>query len=353
MKTVAVNAPNKIEIIDTPVPSPGPYQALVKTELACLCNNTDSELINGSFPGMEKAFPFALGHESVGVVQEVGAKVRNFRPGGRALSGLVFDLGMEGLSSGWGGFCEYVLANDHEAMVEDGVADEEHGWVEVFEIQTPLDPDIDPADAVLLCTWREVLGAFRDFRLQPGDDILVFGGGPVGLSFVKLGRLFGLGWIGMVDRHPEKRDSATAFGADAVFDRDDPALPELPETRGKKLDAVIDAVGKPELISAGLPLLKRGGSMCVYGFYAGLKEFTVPNALADYNFNLLVHQWPTRLYEKEAQGPLCDWIRAGKLSGKEFITHRFPINQIGDAFEAVRRRKVIKALLTCDGTASA
>ncbi|MEM7011864.1 MAG: zinc-binding dehydrogenase [Verrucomicrobiota bacterium] len=345
MKTISVKSPNEVEIIETPTPKLGPYQALVKTELACVCNNTDGELVSGGFPGMEDAFPMALGHESVGVVQEIGEKVRNFKPGGRAVSGLVFDLGVEGLESGWGGFCEYVLANDHEAMVEDGVADEENGWVEVFEIQTPVDNDIDPEDAVLLCTWREVLGSFRDFHLKPGDDVLIFGGGPVGLSFVKLGRLFGLGWIGLVDRHPEKRAKAEEFGASAVFDRDDPRIPEIKNTQGK-LDAVIDAVGKTELINQGLQLLKRGGSMCIYGFLVGLKDFSIDNSLGDFNYNIFMHQWPTRLYEKEAQGPLCDWIREGKLSASEFITHRFEIDQISDALAEVRNRKVIKALLS-------
>lgn len=344
MKTIAVTSPGKIEIIDTPIPEPGPYQALVKTELACLCNNTDSELVSGGFPGMEKSFPFALGHESVGAIQEIGSKVRHFKTGGKAVSGLVFDLGIDGMESGWGGFCEYVLVNDHEAMVEDGVADEEHGWFEVFEIQTPVDSDISLEDAVLLCTWREVLGAFRDFHLKPGDDVLIYGGGPVGLSFVKLGRLFGLGRIGLVDRHPEKQEKAKAFGADTVFDRDDPALTEIVETQGK-LDAVIDAVGKTELINAGLPLLKRGGSLCVYGFLAGLKEFSIDNSLGDFNYNVFMHQWPTRLYEKEAQGPLCDWVREGKLCADEFITHRFSIDEIGGALQAVQERKVIKATL--------
>ena len=331
--------------IDTPKPEPGPYQALVRTELACVCNNTDGELVHGSFPEMEDIFPFALGHESVGTVEQIGDKVRHFSVGGRAVSGLVFDLGVEGLQSGWGGFCEYVLANDHKAMVEDEVANEDHGWVEVFEIQTPVDADIDPEDAVLLCTWREVLGAFRDFHLRPGDDVLIFGGGPVGLSFVKLGRLFGLGWIGLVDRHPEKQEKARGFGADAVFAPGDPAIAGILQSHGE-LDAVIDAVGKAELINIGLPLLKRGGSIGIYGFLAGLREFSVDNALGDYNYNLYVHQWPTRLYEKEAQGPLCDWVREGKLSASEFITHRFSIEQIGDALQAVRDRKVIKALLS-------
>ena len=341
MKTVSVTAPGVVGIVDTPIPKPGPYQALVKTEFACVCNSTDSELVHGRFPGMEKAFPFALGHESVGTVVEVGDKVKNFKIDGRAVSGLHFDLGVEGMQSGWGGFCEYVLANDHEAMVADGVADEEHGWFECYEIQTPLDDDISPEEAVLLCTWREVLGAFRDFHLQPGDDILIYGAGPVGLSFVKLGRLFGLRWIGIIDRHPEKQAKAKEFGADAVFDRDDPKLAEL-----KNLDAIIDAVGKPEIMNSGLPMIRRGGSLCVYGVMAGLKEFTINNSLGDFNYNIFIHQWPTRLYEKEAQGPLCDWIREGKLTSAEFITHTFAIDEIDQALQAVAERKVIKALLT-------
>ena len=187
-----------------------------------------------------------------------------------------------------------------------------------------------------------MLGAFRDFHLKPGDDVLIYGGGPVGQSFVRLGRLFGLGWIGLVDRHPEKRERAKSFGADDVYDRDAPEI----ASKGRQLDAVVDAVGVPELVPAGLPLLKRGGSMCVYGFYAGTEEFTVPNALGDFNYNIFVHQWPTRLFEKEAQETLTEWVRKGSISGDDFITHRFPIDEINDALVAISQRKVVKALLT-------
>ena len=344
MKSVIAVESGHLAILDTPVPTPGPYQALVRTERACLCNRTDSELLNGKFPGMEDRFPFALGHESVGVVTKIGGKVRNFAIGDRAIGGLVFDLQKEGVDSGWGGFGEYTLANDHDAMVADGVADEAHGWVEVFEIQTRVDADIPPEEAVLLCTWREVLGAFRDFHLQPGDDVLIFGAGPVGLSFVKIGRLFGLGWIGIVDRHEDKQAKALAFGVDAVFTPYSKAVTDLTTTRGKKLDAVIDAVGHPDIVQQGLPLLRRGGSHCIYGVLTH-KVLHIDKSAADFNFNLFVHQWPTRRYEKESQPQLCQWIRKGRLTSADFITHRFPLAQIADAFTAVRERKVIKALI--------
>lgn len=344
MKSVIAVQPYEIAILDTPVPKPGPYQALVRTEVACICNQTDSELLAGKFPGMEDAFPFALGHESVGIVVEVGQKARHFQPGDRVVGGLVFDLQKDGVDSGWGGFGEFTLANDHQAMVEDGVADEKNGWIEVFEIQTRVDPDIPAEEAVLLCTWREVLGAFRDFHLKPGDDVLIFGAGPVGQSFVKLGRLFGLGWIGVVDRHPEKQARATAFGADAVFAPGDHSLSELSKSRGRKLDAVIDAVGKAEIAIQALSLLKRGGSHCIYGVLTG-GPLHIDRKLADFNFNLFVHQWPTRQFEREAQPQLCEWIREGKLTSQDFITHRFKLDQISEGFAAVRERKVVKALI--------
>jgi threonine dehydrogenase-like Zn-dependent dehydrogenase len=344
MKTVVAVQPYEIAILDTPVPVPGPSLALVKTELACICNQTDSELLAGKFPGMEDAFPFALGHESVGIVTAIGDKVKNFAVGDRVVGGLVFDLQKDGVDSGWGGFCEHTLANDHAAMVADGVADEKNGWVEVFEIQTRVDADIPAEEAVLLCTWREVLGAFRDFHLRPGDDVLIFGAGPVGQSFVKLGRLFGLGWIGVVDRHPEKQARALAFGADAVFAPGDAQIAALAASRGKKLDAVIDAVGKAEIAMQALPLLRRGGSHCIYGVLTG-GPLHIDRKLADFNFNLFVHQWPTRAYEREAQEQLCTWIREGRLTSRDFITHRFPLDQIADGFEAVRGRKVVKALI--------
>lgn len=344
MKTVVAAAPGRIEIHDTPIPKPGPYQALVRTECACVCNQTDGELLGGRFPGMEQAFPFALGHETVGVVMDTGARVRNFQKGDRVVGGLAFDLGVAGIGSGWGGFCEFTLANDHEAMVADSVANEAHGWIEVFEIQTHVDADIPADQAVLLCTWREVLGAFRDFHLQPGDDVLIFGGGPVGLSFVRFARLSGLGWIGLVDRHPEKQRNALSFGADAVFAPGDPAIANLTASRCRKLDAVIDAVGRAAIIHQGLPLLKRGGSMCVYGLVSE-PRLDIDKAAADFNFNLFVHQWPTRRFEKEAQAPICEWIRSGKISSADFITHRFPLDRIADAFAAVAGRKVIKALI--------
>jgi D-arabinose 1-dehydrogenase-like Zn-dependent alcohol dehydrogenase len=63
MKTVSVTEPGQVSLIDTPTPKPKDYQALVKTEVACICNNTDSELVAGHFPGMEESLKLGPVHE--------------------------------------------------------------------------------------------------------------------------------------------------------------------------------------------------------------------------------------------------------------------------------------------------
>lgn len=341
MRGVAVTEPGEVRVVDLPKPAVGPYQALIRTEVAALCNATDGKLVGGHFPGVE-SYPLVLGHESAGVVEETGPKVRSFREGQRAIGGLVFDL-PEGYASGWGGFCEYTVVNDHDAMVADGVADPGHGWLECYEIQRPVPGDIGPEDAVLLCTWREVLGTFEDFRLRADDRILVFGCGPVGLSFVRFARARGARWIGAVDPLEPKRRRAIAFGASAVYSPEDDELREL-----RDLDAVIDAVGSEGVVNAALPLIRMGGSICVYGVI-GAPRIDLAKHAAPYNFNLLVHQWPTRAHERAAQEPLCDWIRRGDLSYEEYVTHEFPVEEIGSALAAVQGGEAVKCLLRYQG----
>ena len=343
MRAIAVSEPGRVDIVDIAPPTPGPYQVRVKTEAACLCNATDSKLISGHFPGVSQ-YPLILGHEAVGIVDQVGDRVRHFQTGDRIIGGLVFDFAESQYSSGWGGFCEYTLATDHDAMVQDGVADEAHGWFEVYEIQRVVPRDISVEAAAILCTWREVYGGIGDFNLQAGNDILIYGAGPVGLSFLTFGKLLGLGYIGVVDPLEHKRTRALTLGADAVYTPDDPALDQLTETRGKSLDAVIDAVGNSTIINAALGKIKMGGSICVYGV-VGDPAIMVNKDTGPYNFNLFMHQWPTRWRDREAQTPLCEWIRQGKIKVEDFLTHDVNMEQISDVLDAAKNGQVVKAIL--------
>jgi threonine dehydrogenase-like Zn-dependent dehydrogenase len=343
MRSVAVVKPSRIELVHIPEPEPGPYEVRIKTEISYICNATDRKLIEGHFPGVD-TYPLLLGHESAGIVDGLGDKVRHYKVGQRVIGGLLLNTPDQSYASGWGGMSEYVLATDNRAMEEDGLGDPEHGWDELYQVQRSVPSDISVEDAGLLCTWREVYAGFSDFQLTGGDDILVFGAGPVGMSFVRFARLRGLGYIGCVDPVPEKREKALELGADEIFSPEDPALQGLADKRGEKLEAVIDAVGREEIINTSLPLLKMAGKICVYGVI-DKPVITVEKHAAPYNFNLLIHQWPTREWEAEAQEPLCAWIREGKLGYRDFLSGEYPVDEVQAAFDAAKSAVHVKTLL--------
>lgn len=347
MKAITIPEPGKIEVREVEVPKPGPYQALMKVETMALCNSTDRKLVEGHFPGME-TYPMVLGHENAGIVVEVGEKASCFKVGDRVLGGMVFDFGVPGLVGGWGGFCEYVLVNDHDAMARDGIADAAHGWYDSCIIQNVLPEGVGADEAALLCTWREVYGGLGDFGIIPDGStspnpdvkkVLVYGGGPVGLSFVKFMKILGIPWVGLVDGNVRKHAKALEFGADAVFTPDQVNFPK------ESFDVIIDAVGNEGIVNAAIGMIRLGGTIGVYGVISQ-PTLTLEKGKGPYNFNLIVHQWPTRRRERAAMGPLSDWIRAGKLSAAEFVTHRFPAPKIADAFAALKAGEALKILMT-------
>jgi threonine dehydrogenase-like Zn-dependent dehydrogenase len=345
MQCVAVTRPGEVALVDMPVPQPGPYEALVRTQAAYLCNATDRKLVTGHFPGIgPEKYPLTLGHETVGVVEAVGGKVRSFSVGDRVIGGLVLNPTDPRYSSGWGGFSEYVVATDHDAMAADGAADEAHGWLEVFQVMRPVPGDIPLEAAGLLCMWREVYAGFGDFQLKKTDSILVFGAGPVGMSFVRFARLFGFPWIGVVDPLALRREKALALGAHEAFTPDSPEIPGLGRRNGRGLDAVIDAVGSQNVINAAIPLVRMAGSVCVYGVVP-TPDILLQKDRGPYNFTLFLHQWPTRAAERAAMEPLVQWLREGRLSHRDFLTREFPVRDIAHALKAADEPASVKTLL--------
>lgn len=345
MRSVAVTHPNAVEVVDIPTPEPGPYDALVKTECAYICNATDRKIIEGHFPGIPLSeYPLLLGHEGVGIVQETGTKVRSFKPHDRVLGGYVLDPRDDAFGSAWGGFSEFTLVRDHLAMVQDGVADEEHGWTDLFQIQKVIPQAISAEDAGLILTWREVWSAFEDFRLKPGNDVIIFGAGPVGLSFVMLGRERGLREIVIVDSHENKQRAALDLGASKVLDKNSPELDSLVANRGATFDAVIDAVGSAAIVSRATSFVDMGQSICVYGVVAD-PEIRLPLAQGPYNFNLYLHQWPTKPEEAKAHDPIVELLVAGKISAEHFKSAEFPVEQIQSAVDHVNSREPVKTLI--------
>jgi threonine dehydrogenase-like Zn-dependent dehydrogenase len=346
MMSVAVVKPYQLEVVEIPDPNPGPYEAVLETELSFICNATDRKLVQGHFPGLqsEDNYPLLLGHETVGKVVGKGERVRTFEIGDRVIGGLLLKATDSRYTSGWGGFSELVLAVDENAMKIDGIADRAHGYDELWQIMKIVSPDIPLEAAGLLCTWREVYAAVNEFMIKPTDTVLIFGAGPVGLSFVKFLKLRGGEFVYCVDPLDSRRNMAEKMGADLCSYPDWGFLHEYQKKSGEKFDVIIDAVGSQEIISRSISLLKTAGKLCVYGVLSE-NMLTVDKSRAPYNFNLFVHQWPTRNLEAEAQEPLCTWIRSGLLDASDFVTGGFHFNEISEAMKEVESSRNIKTSL--------
>ena len=90
--------------------------------------------------------------------------------------------------------------------------------------------------------------------------------------------------------------------------------------------------------------MKLGGSLCVYGVLAE-PQLLLDKAAGPYNFNVFVHQWPTRWRERQAQTALEEHVRCGRLKAADFVTHEFPVERIGEALAVVRQGDAVKCLL--------
>ena len=91
-------------------------------------------------------------------------------------------------------------------MKAEKINNAEHGYDGVYETQKVIPANIPSRQAILLATWREVYSSFKDFGFQQGKSLLTFGGGPVGLIFVSLAKLFGMKPVCLTTRSQWKLD---------------------------------------------------------------------------------------------------------------------------------------------------
>ena len=163
MKGLVVEAAGKICLReDLPLPEIDAYQVLCRNVGCGICNGTDMQLINGQMPFIQ--YPFVLGHEAVGQVVAVGEKVRSFQEGDYILRSAL--PGLPGYHSFWGGFAEYGVADDYAARLAD------HAGADIETSTRQLVPaGIDPVEATMLITLKEVASALHRLRLQPGQNV--------------------------------------------------------------------------------------------------------------------------------------------------------------------------------------
>ena len=357
MKTFVVNKDGSTEIREIPKPMFSAKQALVKT-IACGICGTDIKLLHHMFKGVPKSiYPLILGHEGVGEVVEIGADVKSFRPGDKVLLPFVDpDPELFGeLGSGWGALSEYAVVSDLMAYPEGKAPD-------VAYAQTVLPEDINHVDAVMIVTFREVLSSHRYFGIKPGDSVVVYGCGPVGLSFIRIMNLLGVKNVIAVDRHDEKLAMAKKLGAEAVINKNviavdrrkkaivnsqaDEVQTVVHKLYPQGVKYVIDAIGSPSVVNDAMSILADRGSVLCYGV-PEKEEITIDYSKANYNWNVIFQQMPVKAEEGAAHQQVMEWIASGKLVPKDFISDYFVFDDSTKAYQMKLDRKIMgKGIIT-------
>ncbi|NLO28884.1 MAG: alcohol dehydrogenase catalytic domain-containing protein [Actinobacteria bacterium] len=263
-------------LVERPIPQAGPGEAVVKIELCGICGTDLHIYLEGAFPP-----GFVPGHENVGTVFQLGEGVQGFQVGDRVAAGPPGSCGRcyycihgrpslcvtamsetNGLSRD-GGFAEYMLVKDPRQMLY------------------PIPDSVSFEDAVLTDTVATALRGIIQSAFKMGDNVVVSGCGPIGLSAVQLVKLGGARHVTALEVVKEKRDLAARLGADLVSDpaADGDALPDRIRDlyNGVGADLVLECAGVAQSLELCFKLARAGGQVLNLG--AGGKPVSVVPAL--------------------------------------------------------------------------
>ena len=312
------------------------YQALVKITAGALCG-TDMKILHNNLKGFTD-YPAILGHEGVGKVVKLGAKVKNFEVGDKIVLPYIFDK-IGPYYSTWGALAEYAVIGDTDAMLADGHTMEDGTLFEFNFAQRKIPQEFDDVAATMIVTFREVYSTIKRLGFKKGQSIVVYGMGPVGTTFLTLLKKIGLSPIICVDRHEEKLEWAKAHGADyCLNDKTCNVSEEVRKLLPDGADILLDAAGVPELINQNLKLVKNYGDVCIYGV-TPKNEALINWQEAPYSFNLKFAQWPSKKEEAEVHDEIIQMIKDGTLNGMDYISDVFDFSDSVKAIDFFREHK--------------
>lgn len=334
MKAAVVEEPGRLVVREVPEPVMGDYDCLVQGLYGATCSGTDLHLLN-AHPLFGVRYPTVLGHESIGRVLEIGPKVENFKVGDMVTR--MFNRNWDGLRSHWGGFAERGLVYDWEPKKRDGLPLEFSP-----DIHRVLPPDTDPARATMIITWRETLSFITRVGVTQGAKVLVIGSGGNAMSMVNhavnLGAETVLAVGGPAREAEMRRVGATHF---LSYREDD--LVAAGKAQGlENFDLIVDAVCKVGQIDRVLPLLRPRGMVTIYGRDDWGKVTINPLGVSQ-GFTFANYDYA----EGETHEQVLEFIRQGRLRAEDYLglDHIFTLDETNEALEAIRQRKVVKALV--------
>jgi 2-desacetyl-2-hydroxyethyl bacteriochlorophyllide A dehydrogenase len=345
MRALVFRGPNQIGIEQVSIPHPGPGEAVIRVTLTTICG-TDLHILKGEYPVKTG---LVIGHEPVGVIDELGVGVTGYSIGDRVLVGAITPCGQCGycLSGDWsqcggpiggwkfgntinGAQAEYLLVPSAQANL------------------AKIPNDLTDEQVVLLADIASTgISAAESGEVKLGDTVAVFAQGPIGLCATGGAKLRGAGFIIAVESDPVRAAMAKRMGADVVVDhtKTDAVAVIRRMTEGKGVDVAIEALGTQATFESALRVLRAGGTLSSLGVYSG--KLSVP--LEPFAAGLGDHKIVTTLCPggKERMRRLMELVRHGRLDLRPLLTHTFSLDRITEAYDLFGGRKegVIKVAI--------
>lgn len=336
MRATTIHAAGDIRVEEVPDPViKKPTEAIVKVTAGCICGS-DLWPYRGENPIRRGS---TIGHECIGVVEEVGAEVRDFKAGdfvvvpfchcdntcancrAGAQSACV-NLGMT--SSGQGEYARVVEA-DGSLVKTDGVPD------------AALVPSLLALSDVMPTGWHAAVAA----GVKAGDSVVVVGDGAVGLCGVLAAATMGAERIIAMSRHEPRQEIAKAFGAThVVAERGKEGAAAVKEiTDGIGVDAALECVGTNDAMTTAITVTRPGGGVGFVGVPHGV-ELPV-RTLFEKNIGLRGGIAPVRRYLPE----LLELVTSGRIDPGKVFDLTLPLEQSPEGYRAMDERRAIKVLL--------
>jgi len=328
MKALVYQGPGRKALEDRPKPAiAAPTDAIVKIVKTTICG-TDLHILKGDVatctPGR------ILGHEGVGIVDEVGSAVTAFRPGDRVIVSCISSCGK----------CDYCRKGMYSHCVNGGwILGNAIDGTQAEYVRTPFaDTSLHriPAgvDEEALVMLSDILPTgfecgVLNGKVQPGSTVAIIGAGPIGLAALLTAQFFSPAEIIMVDFDENRLEVATRLGATTVINNNDGKAAEkiLKMTDGRGVDTAIEAVGVPASFITCEDIVAPGGIIANIGVH-GVKADLHLEKLWDRNIAIT-----TRLVDTVTTPMLLKTLQSRKVDPRRLITHRFKLDKILEAYE--------------------
>jgi alcohol dehydrogenase len=349
MKANVFHGPNTIRIEEVPRPAAGAGEVVIKISLTTICG-TDLHILRGEYPVKPG---LVIGHEPVGVIEEIGEGVIGYKIGDRVLVGAITPCGQcrACLSAQWAqcGHGEGVVAIGGWRFGNTiNGAQAEYLLVPNAQANLAKIPDeLTDEQVVLLADIASTgFSGAESANVRLGDTVVVFAQGPIGLCATAGAKLMGASFIIGVESDPVRMEMSKRMGADVVLDPHDVDLvAEIKKLTGGGADAAIEALGIQATFENCLRCLRPGGTLSSLGVYSGKLQMpydAFAAGLGDYK--IVTTLCPGG---KERMRRLMSMVQSKRFDPTPLLTHSYKLDNIVEAYDLFgsRREGVLKVAI--------